>query len=151
MKALVFKMLVVVSACYAGVLSAAQSVEFIQSGNPGANKLPFSEAVRVGDTLYLSGQLGISPATGALAEGGMKAEARQTMQNIQATLNRQNLQMSDIVKCTVMMADMSQWSAFNEVYVSFFDDVYPARSAFGASGLALGAQLEVECIAVYSK
>lgn len=109
--------------------------------------LPFSESVRVGDLLFLSGQIGVRPGTMELAEGGIEAEARQTMENIRAALQRRELGLEDLVKCTVMLADISEWPAFNEVYGTFFDDRYPARSAFATSGLALGARVEVDCIA----
>jgi 2-iminobutanoate/2-iminopropanoate deaminase len=97
--------------------------------------------------LYLSGQIGIDPATGKLAEGGIAEEARQTMQNIKDLLAENGHSMSDLVKCTVMLADIKEWPAFNEVYRRFFDGQYPARSAFAGSGLAMGARVEVECIA----
>jgi len=113
------------------------------------NGLPFSAAVRVGNMLYLSGQLGNKPGTKELVEGGITAETRQTMENIKMTVEKYGSDMDHVVKCTVFLADISEWAAFNEVYVSFFKpDKMPARSAFGASALALGARTEVECIAV---
>jgi 2-iminobutanoate/2-iminopropanoate deaminase len=125
----------------------AAKVEFLNSGKILPTNLPFSEAVRVGNTLYLSGQIGIVPGSMKLVEGGIKTEARQTMENIKATLEAHGYAMTDVVKCTVMLADMSEWGTFNEVYKSFFSGRYPARSAFGANGLAIGARVEVECIA----
>ena len=125
-----------------------ETVEFLNSGKVLPRHLPFSEAVRVGDTVYLSGQIGVVPGSMKLAEGGIAQEARQTLENIRTSLEAHGLSMRDIVKCTVMMADISEWSAFNEVYATFFAPPYPARSAFGANGLALGARVEVECIAV---
>jgi reactive intermediate/imine deaminase len=133
---------------FTSYLHAGEVVTFLNSDKAAAAGLPFSEAVRVGDTFYLSGQIGVLPGTMSLVPGGMEAEAKQTMDNIKATLHSHNLSMSNIVKCTVMMADISKWSIFNKVYVSYFEGNFPARSAFGANGLALGAQLEVECIAV---
>lgn len=127
--------------------AADPDVEHMNSGKVLPQDLPFSEAVRLGDTLYLSGQIGVKPGTLELVDGGMAAEARQTMDNIQATLEANGRSMSDVVKCTVMLADMSEWAAFNEIYQTYFEAPYPARSAFGASGLALGGRLEVECIA----
>ena len=124
------------------------SVEFLNSGKILPTNLPFSEAVRVGDTLYLSGQVGVVPGTLELVPGGLKEEARQTMGNIKASLEAHGYSMGDLVKCTVMLADISEWAVFNDVYKSFFVNRYPARSAFGANGLALGARVEVECIAV---
>lgn len=125
------------------------SVQFLNSN--AASDLPFSEAVRVGDTLYLSGKLGTLPGTRTLAPGGFQAEARQVMLNIQATLEAHGFQLSQLVKCTVMLADMADWPAFNEVYTSLLKKPYPARSAFGTNGLALGAKVEVECIAAVGR
>ncbi|GER07936.1 hypothetical protein GCM10007972_15990 [Iodidimonas muriae] len=108
--------------------------------------LPFSEAVRVGDILYLSGQIGAKPGALTLVPGGISAQARQAMENMGATLKRHGLSYDDLFKCTVMLADMGQWAAFNSVYVTYFKpDRLPARSAFGTSGLALGGALEIEC------
>ncbi len=131
----------------APVALAGDGVEFINTGKVLTADLPFSDAVRVGNTLYLSGQVGVMPGKMELVSGGMAAESRQALKNIRTVLKANNYAMSDVVKCTVMLADMSQWGAFNEVYKSFFTRPYPARSAFGASGLALGAQVEIECIA----
>jgi reactive intermediate/imine deaminase len=126
---------------------ADQHIEFLNSETAGTENLPFSEAVRVGGLLFLSGQVGVDTATDALVPGGTAAEARQTMDNIKRSLESHGYAMSDVVKCTVMLADIGEWQAFNEVYVTYFERPYPARSAFGANGLALGARLEVECIA----
>ena len=113
--------------------------------------LPFSEAVRAGDTLYLSGQVGIKPGTLELVPGGVQAEARQALDNIKTTLETHGYSLRDVVKCTVMLADIAEWATFNEVYKSYFSPPYPARSALGANGLAIGARVEVECIAVRSQ
>lgn len=123
-------------------------VEFLNSGTVVPASLPFSEAVRVDNTLYLSGTLGNVPGTMKLAPGGIKEETRQTMDNIQAILKAHGYAMSDLVKCSVMLADISEWTAFNDIYKTYFTAPYPARSAFAASGLALGARVEVDCIAV---
>ena len=113
--------------------------------------LPFSEVVQVGDFWILSGQLGNVPGTLKLAEGGMPGQAKQTMDNIGAVLAKHGLGFEDVVKCTVMLEDMADWPAFNEIYAEYFDpDRLPARSAFGADGLGLGALLEVECWAYES-
>jgi 2-iminobutanoate/2-iminopropanoate deaminase len=109
--------------------------------------LPFSSAVRVGNTLYLSGNLGNIPGTIKLAEGGIEGETRQTMDNISRVLQEFGSSMDDVVKCSVFLADMSEWGAMNEVYKTYFKNP-PARSALGASGLALNARVEIECIAV---
>jgi reactive intermediate/imine deaminase len=113
----------------------------------GMQGYPFSDAVRVGNMLYLSGAIGSLPEGQGIAEGGIQAEARQTMENIKATLEKYGSSMEEIVKCTVMLADMSEWGALNEVYVTYFPGHKPARSAFGATDLALGASVEIECIA----
>jgi 2-iminobutanoate/2-iminopropanoate deaminase len=109
-------------------------------------KLPFSEAVRVGPLLYLSGALGIGD-TGALVPGGIEAETRQALANIRSVLERHGSSMDRVIKCTAMLADMQEWAAMNRVYVEHFPMNLPARSAFGASGLALGGRIEIECIA----
>lgn len=116
---------------------------------PGAaQSLPFSEAVRAGDMLYLSGQIGALPGVPAPVSGGMPAQARQTMDNIGAVLRRHGLGYGDVVRCLVLLTDMGRWAEFNEIYRSYFPpDRMPARSAAGAAALALGAQVEVECTA----
>ena len=132
---------------HAVVAEQQTSVQFLNSGKVVPTDLPFSEAVRVDNTLYLSGQIGIVPGTLELVPGGLKEETRQTMENIRTSLEAHGYSMRDVVKCTVMLADISDWAAFNEVYKRFFSGQYPARSALGANGLALGARVEVECIA----
>ena len=107
---------------------------------------PFSPAVRVGNLLFLSGQIGTT-STGALIPGGIEAETRQTLENIRDVLQRTGSSMDRIVKCTVMLADMREWEAMNTVYTSYFPGHKPARSSFGATGLALGARVEIECVA----
>ncbi|MET4578439.1 RidA family protein [Ottowia thiooxydans] len=110
--------------------------------------LPFSEIVRVDDTLYLSGQMGTLPGSLQLAPGGVEAESEQALRNVQQALEHHGFSMRDVVKCTVMLANMDDWPAFNAIYKQFFQQPYPARSAFGASGLALGGRLEIEVMAV---
>ena len=114
---------------------------------PGQPRLPFSEAVRVGEILYLSGQLG-TDSTGRLVPGGIGPETRQALTNVTNVLARHGATLDRVVKCTVMLADIAEWPAMNQVYVTFFKTHLPARSAFGATGLALGARLELECLAV---
>lgn len=144
--------LLVVSALFSHVVWSDEknSVEFLTSEvlRGKASSLPFSEAVRVNKTYYLSGQIGIAPGAKSLVKGGIKEEARQTLLNIQSTLEANNLSMQNVVKCTVMLADIAEWPSFNDVYLTFFSKPFPARSAFAASGLAFGARVEVECIAV---
>lgn len=125
-----------------------QRVEYLTSPATADLNLPFSEAVRVGDLIFISGQIGNLPGTLTLAEGGMEAEARQTLDNMKAILERHGSSMSHVVKCTVYLTDMSEWPAMNEIYVQYFPGPKPARAAAGASALALGAKVEIECIAV---
>ena len=122
-------------------------VEFLNASGIMPEGVPFSEVVRVGNTYYLSGQVGVIPGKLALVPGGMEAEARQTMENIGTVLAQYNLGFDNLVKCTVMLADMSEWGAFNDIYRSYLTPPYPARSALGTNGLALDARVEVECIA----
>jgi 2-iminobutanoate/2-iminopropanoate deaminase len=124
-------------------------IQRFRSDATKATNLPFSDAVRVGDLLYLSGQLGNKPGTADLVPGGIRNETRQMLDNIRAVLVRHGSSLARVVKCTVFLADIGEWAAFNEVYRAYFaDDELPARSALGASGLALGTRVEVECIAV---
>ena len=110
-------------------------------------ELPFSEAVRVGNMLYLSGQLGIDSSI-KLVAGGITAETRPVMEPIKATLEPSGSSPDHVIKVTVMLADISEWEEMNNVYVQFFSKHLPARSALGANGLAMGARVEIECIAV---
>jgi 2-iminobutanoate/2-iminopropanoate deaminase len=121
-------------------------------GRPMLNgqPLPFSDAVRIGDMLYLSGQLGIG-ADGKLPEG-IEAQTKQALDNIGAILKRAGLGYGDVFHCTAMLSDMKLWPDFNKVYVTYFPEgKRPARSAFGASGLALGGLIELECQAYAGK
>jgi reactive intermediate/imine deaminase len=124
---------------------AVQGAEFLRSENPAFASLPFSEAVRSAGLLILSGQIGTLPGTTELAPGGIVAESRQVMENIKAALERHGSSLDRVVKCTVMIDDMADWPTFNEIYVEYFPGPKPARSAFGADGLAFGARVEVEC------
>lgn len=138
----------------AAALLALPGLAVAQRGQPPAPEfiggdpaMPFSQAVRVGRTVYLSGMIGVG-ANRQLAAGGIAGETRQTMENIKAALQPLGLTMNDVVKCTVFLADMGEWAAMNEVYVTFFPTHKPARSAMGVNGLALNARVEIECIAV---
>ena len=128
--------------------AAAPAPPLERIGTPSVNgaRLPFADAVRVGDVLFLSGAIGLG-ADGKLP-AGIDAQARQTMDNIGAVLARSGLGWGDVAKCTVMLDNIADWPAFNTVYKTYFPTAeFPARSAFGADGLALGALVEVECIA----
>jgi reactive intermediate/imine deaminase len=122
-------------------------IEFITAPGTQDMNLPYSPAVRVGNTIYLSGNLGNIPGTLELAPGGINGETRQTMENIKTAVELAGSSMDRIVKCSLFIADISDWGAVNEVYRTYFD-VPPARSAFGANGLALGAKIEIDCIAI---
>ncbi len=113
---------------------------------PAGPTAPFSTATRVGDVVYLSGQIGVGP-DGKLPEG-FEAQAKRTMDNVGAALKTVGLGWDDVFKCTVMIDDMANWPKFNAIYVPYFPKgKLPARSAFGADGLAAGAALELECMA----
>ena len=109
--------------------------------------LPFSDAVRVGNMLYISGQVGIIPGKSGLVPGGISAETKQAIENMRNILEDNGSSLSQVVKVTVMLADIKEWSEFNNVYVTYFPQNRPARSAFGANGLAISARIEIECIA----
>ncbi len=135
---------VLLTAC---ATSTARAPEFINPPTPGPAR-PFSTAVRANGFLILSGQIG-TDSTGKVAAGGIRAETRQTMENIKAALAKNGSSIERVVKCTVFMADMKEWATMNEVYVTFFEPGRrPARSAMGANGLALDARVEIECLAV---
>jgi reactive intermediate/imine deaminase len=115
-----------------------------EAARAGGFRLPFSAAVQAGEVLYLSGQIGAS-ADGSLPDG-IEAQARQVMANVGEVLAAAGLGFGDVFHCLVMLADMEEWGAFNRVYLEHFDaDRLPARSAFAAAGLALGARVEMEC------
>ncbi len=118
---------------------------------PGGSSLPFSEAVRASDFLFVSGEIGTAPGTLTLVPGGIEPEAAQALENIKAKLERHGATMNDVVKCTVFLLDMKEWATFNGVYRRYFTSHLPARSALGANGLALGARVEIECIAYVPK
>lgn len=123
-------------------------VEVLRSDAVLPKGLPFPDGVRVGDLVLLSGQLGVKPGTLELVPGGIEAETSQTFENLRLILKAHGLTLADVVRVQVMLADMAEWQRFNAVYLEFFPDAAPARSAFGANGLALGARVEVEVFAV---
>lgn len=108
---------------------------------------PYSQAIRVGNLVYTSGQLPIDPATGAFPEGGITAQTRQSLLNVQAILAEAGLSVNDVVKTTVFLADMNDFAAMNAVYADFFSEPFPARSAVAVKTLPKGAQVEIEVIA----
>lgn len=109
---------------------------------------PYSQAIENNGTVYVSGQLPINPATGEFAEGGIKELARQSLTNIKNILAEEGMTMANVAKVTVLLADISNFAAVNEVYAEFFEAPYPARSAFAVAALPKGAEVEIEAIAV---
>lgn len=128
--------------------ATADDLRFYPVPGDAERRMPFSEAVRADDLLFLSGMLGIPPGSSELVPGGIRPETRQTLENIRAVVLRHGGSMERIAKCTVFLADVAEWSAMNEVYVEFFPVNRPARTALGVGGLPLGARVEIECIAV---
>jgi 2-iminobutanoate/2-iminopropanoate deaminase len=142
------KLLLFILLFVSGFAYSFEPVEFLSSKKHQQQNLPFSKATKVGNLLFLSGELGVDPATGQLVQGGIQAETKQLMQNISATLKKYNSSLERVAKCTVFLADIKEWSQFNQVYVTFFNKNYPARSAMAGSGLGFNARVEIECIAV---
>ena len=108
---------------------------------------PYSQAIEANGFIYLSGQLPINPATGSFPEGGIKEQTRQSILNAQAILNEAGADLNNVMKTTVLLADISDFGAMNEVYATFFDAPFPARSAFAVRDLPKGALVEIEMIA----
>jgi 2-iminobutanoate/2-iminopropanoate deaminase len=140
------RLLILLAAVVAAGCAPQRTLEFMPDPAPPVG--PFTRAVRVGHLLFLSGQIG-TDASGRLVPGGIQPETRQTLENIRAELRRNGLGMDRVAKCTVFLADMAEWGRMNEVYATFFPGPKPARSAAGSNGLALGARVEIECIAAY--
>lgn len=111
---------------------------------------PYSQAIKVGNFVYTSGQLPIDPVTGAFPEGGIKEQTRQSLSNVKAILEEAGLTMSDVVKTTVFLADMNDFADMNSVYAEFFCEPYPARSAVAVKTLPKNAMLEIEVVAYKS-
>jgi 2-iminobutanoate/2-iminopropanoate deaminase len=120
----------------------------VSTNNAPAAIGPYGQAIEANGTIYVSGQLPINPETGEFARGGIKAEARQSLTNIKNILAAEGLDMSNVVKVTVLLADISYFAEVNEVYAEFFAQPYPARSAFAVAALPKGANIEIEAIAV---
>jgi 2-iminobutanoate/2-iminopropanoate deaminase len=147
MRRLVALALTSAALCACAARHSDATPEYITPNGPPPATRPFSPAVRVGDMLYLAGQIG-TDSTGKVVPGGIQAETRQALTNIRDLLQRNGSSMDRVVRCLVMVADMGEWPAMNEVYATFFPAHFPARSAMGANGLALGARVEIECTAV---
>ena len=118
----------------------------VASENAPAAVGPYSAGISTGSTVYLSGQLGLDPATGALAEG-IEAQAKQALANIGALLEAAGLGYADVVKTTVLLADINDFAKVNEIYATYFEEPYPARSCFAVASLPKGGLVEIEAIA----
>jgi len=127
--------------------STNESLTFHKSHEPKKQDAPFSDVVEAGNTLYLAGQIGMDHTVRKVVEGGAQAETKQAIENIKAVLEQHGSSLDKVVKCTVILSDINDFSAFNEVYKTYFTNK-PARTTFAASGLAANAKIEIECIAV---
>ena len=143
---LVIAALGTLTACAGGGGTDARP-EVIAPESARIGDLPFSPAIRAGDLIFLSGAVGTRPGTTNLVSPDVGAQTRQTMENLRAVLRAAGADLDDVVKCTVFLVDMRDYQAMNAVYASFWDDAPPARSTLAGSGLALGARVEIECIA----
>jgi 2-iminobutanoate/2-iminopropanoate deaminase len=143
-----FLLLALLPSASFGSEPAGDSLTYCPASMANGMHLPFSDAVKLGNILFVSGQIGTVPGTRQLVKGGIDAEARQALENIKAILIRNGTSLDHVAKCTVFLADIGEWEAFNRVYVSYFGSHLPARSAMAASGLVLGARVEIECIAL---
>ena len=128
-------------------LASATAIAEKKFFDPYDGAAPFSAAVRVGDTLYLSGMLGTKDRK--VVEGGIGPETVQTLENIKGRLAEHGLTMSDVVKCSVFLADIADFAAMNAEYIKAFQPPRPTRTTVAVSGLALGANIEIECIAAF--
>jgi 2-iminobutanoate/2-iminopropanoate deaminase len=147
MKVLAVFLVVAVTAALSAVADADQArpaIERLPAVTLNGKPLPFSAGVRVGEVLYLSGQIGLG--TDDKLPTGFQAQAKNTLDRIGVTLKGAGLSWKDVIRCTVFLSDMANWPTFNEIYTTYVDPKHlPARSALGTSGLALGALLEVQC------
>lgn len=123
------------------------TMKAISTNNAPAAIGPYSQAIEAGGLVFASGQLPINPSTGTFPEGGIKEQTRQSILNAQAILESAGCSLSNVVKTTVLLADIADFAAMNEVYASFFSDPFPARSAFAVRDLPKGALVEIEMIA----
>ena len=124
-------------------------IQAVQSNAAPAAIGPYSQAILAGETIYVSGQLPIDPATGNFAGEGIAEQTRQSLTNIQAILAQAGMTMANVVKTTVLLSDIAEFGAMNEVYAQFFAAPYPARAAFQVAALPRGAKVEIECVAVH--
>ena len=149
----IFKILTLAILCFVScekttkVTKTEKTVTYIETEEFSKMGYPFCEAVRYGDILYLSGQIGDTGNSNQLVEGGITEQTRQTMLNIKRVLEENGSSLDQVIKCTCMLTDIKDWAEMSKAYVEFFPNHKPARSAFGTTGLALGALVEIECMA----
>ena len=148
LKNLTIQLIMVAAVLMSCHTNTSPALKFIASEDFIKANLPFSEAVIVDNIIFLSGQVGSGDDVMQLVEGGIQAESEQALENMKRALERNGSSLENVVKCTVMLADINEWAEFNKVYVRYFPNHKPARSAFATNGLALGARVEVECIAI---
>lgn len=132
----------------AGCAQKPEDKEIIVCEQAPAAIGPYSQAIRIGNTLYLSGQLGMDPATGLLVEGGLEAQARQALKNQQAVLRDAGFTLQDVVQCQVFLTDLDYYPVFNEVYKEFFPSRYPARAVLEVSRIPADGLVEIMMVAV---
>ncbi len=139
------------SAAFAQTAAQPTARKEVRSDALGKSIGPFSQAIAAGGFIFCSGQIGLDPATGKLVPGGIEEETRRCLRNLAAVLEAGGSSLEDVVKVTVMLADMADFAAMNKVYATFFKAPAPARATFQAAGLAMGAKVEIECVAFPSK
>jgi len=122
--------------------------KIIQTADAPAAIGPYSQAVQVGDTVYLSGQIGLDPKTGQLVDGGTEAQAHRVFQNIRAVATAAGGSLDEVVKLSIMLHDLADFAKVNELMASYFNAPYPARSTYQVGGLPRGARIEVEAVLV---
>jgi 2-iminobutanoate/2-iminopropanoate deaminase len=120
----------------------------VQTNNAPGAVGPYSQGIQAGNLVFTAGQIGLDPATGEFAPGGVQAQARRALQNVGGVLEAAGTSYANVVKVTVFLADMGDFKAVNEIYAEFFTEPYPARSAVAVKDLPLGALVEIEAIAV---
>ena len=121
--------------------------QVIQTGDAPAAIGPYSQAIRAGDTLYLSGQIGLDPASGQMVDG-LEAQAHRVFRNMQAVTAAAGASLDDVVKLSILLADLGDFAKVNEIMATYFKAPYPARSTFQVAGLPRGGRIEVEAIAI---
>ncbi|WP_422860790.1 RidA family protein [Flagellimonas sp. S174] len=142
-----FLLLTLFGFIFSSYAQESNDIIFHKSPDPKRQKAPFSETVQAGNLFFLAGQIGMDRSVGKLAEGGIQGETEQAIKNIEGVLKRHGLTLDNVVKCTVILSDIDDFRAFNEVYVKHFTRK-PARTTYAAAGLAANAKIEIDVIAV---